>query len=478
MKRLFFLAAVCCLSMITRAHIVLPSFFSDNMVLQQKSTVKIWGKTEAGKTVTITTSWNQKQATAVAGADGKWQVAVSTPSYGGPYEISLSDGETITLKNILIGDVWVCSGQSNMEMPLAGWGKVENYETEIKNAGYPMIRLLQAKRIASTRPLDDLAIWDGGWQVCSPQSVPEFSSTAYFFAREVYKKTGIPIGLLHTSWGGTIIEAWTSGASLKKFPQFTEAVAKIEAAAPEVKGGDGNRASVLFNAMIHPLIPFRIKGVIWYQGESNADQVEEALLYRKLFPNLINDWRQQWNQPDLPFYFVQLANYSKKGNEAAMAAWPLLREAQRNTLSLPHTGMAVTIDIGNSTDIHPKNKQEVGRRLALAALANTYGKKNEYTGPVLSGQVVKNGGIELTFTHAKGLNSKKGNGILNGFAIAGGDKQFYPADVTIRGKKVFVSSPSVKATPVAVRYAWADDPGADLCNDAGLPASPFRTDDW
>ncbi|WEK37492.1 MAG: sialate O-acetylesterase [Candidatus Pseudobacter hemicellulosilyticus] len=477
MKRLFMLAAACCLAIMTQAKIVLPSVFSDNMVLQQKSTVKIWGKSEAGKTVTVTTSWNQQTATATVDNEGKWQLTVSTPSFGGPYEIVLTDGEPLTLKNILIGDVWVCSGQSNMEMPLAGWGKVDNYEQEIKEASYPQIRLLQAKHMAATRPQDDLVVWEGGWQVCSPQTIPEFSSTAYFFAREIYKKTGVPIGLLHTSWGGTIIEAWTSGGALKKVPQFTDAVAKIEAAAPEVKGNDGNRASVLFNAMIHPIINFRIKGVIWYQGESNADRLEQAQLYRTLFPNMINDWRNQWGQPELPFYFVQLAAFSKKGNESAMAAWPILREAQASALSLPHTGMAVAIDIGHPTDIHPKNKQDVGRRLAYIALAKDYGQKIEYSGPVVKKQVVKFNTIELTFDHAKGLDLRTSSGIAKGWLIAGADQQFHPAEVSIKGNKITVHSTNV-SLPAAVRYAWADDPDVNLYNKAGLPASPFRTDKW
>lgn len=472
-KMLCFLLGMFFFSAAVHAHIVLPSVFSDNMVLQQKSKVKIWGKTEPGKTVTVSNTWDKRNYTVTAAATGSWIVSIATPVYGGPYELVISDGEPVTLKNILIGDVWVCSGQSNMEMPLAGWGKVLDYEQEIKAADYPGIRLLQARQTASTRPLNDLVLANGGWQVCSPQSIPDFSSTAYFFAREIHKKTGIPIGLVHTSWGGTYIEAWTGGEALKKLPAYADGVEKIEKAEPAVDHTDGNRPSVLFNAMIHPILSFGIKGVIWYQGEANADRGPAD--YYTLFPTMINNWRQRWGY-DFPFYFVQLANFMKKEPQPGPADWAVIRDAQRQALSLPNTGMAVTTDIGDENDIHPKNKQEVGRRLALIALSEIYNRKLVYSGPVLKSKSVNGDQVVLRFSSADGLRAKGGQS-PTGFAVAGADRQFYWAVAKIEGTKVILHSDKV-ANPVAVRYGWANNPDANLMNAAGLPASPFRTDTW
>jgi sialate O-acetylesterase len=618
------------------------------MVLQQKTNAAIWGKATAGKAVKITVSWNKINYGAIADANGNWKIKVATPGYGGPYSITISDGELLVLNNVLIGDVWICSGQSNMEMPLAGWGKILNNEKEIADAKFPNIRLLQADHITSNFPINDAKVANGGWQECSPKYIAEFSSTAYFFAREVYEKTKIPIGLIHTSWGGTIAEAWTSAESLKKMADFSAAVDKIQKSAknpstisyeeklqnwlkmttekdsgyqageakwalaetanwksmtlptlwedaalknfdgivwftkkvniPEnwktngaklnlgtiddnditfvngVKvgeavgynvgrtyaipanllkagentitvrvfdsgGGGGiygdakdlslinstaekislsgdwkykvgldfknveakpyeengpNRPTVLYNAMIHPYLQFSIKGAIWYQGESNADR---AYQYRELFPVMIKDWRQKWGQGDFPFYFVQLANFMQVDNTPAESAWAELREAQQKTLALPNTGMATIIDIGDAKDIHPKNKQEVGRRLALIALAKTYGQKINYSGPVYQSNKVEGKQIRLTFGNTEnGLKSKDG-AALTGFAIAGADKKFYWAKATIQGNQIVVSSDQV-ANPVAVRYAWGNNPVANLISNDGLPASPFRTDTW
>ncbi|MHA4894872.1 sialate O-acetylesterase [Pedobacter sp. PWIIR3] len=633
-----------------QAKVTLPSIFSDNMVFQQKSAARFWGSTDAGKTVKVTSSWSKAAVSAVAGADGKFMITVPTPAFGGPYTVTISDGDVTTLNNILLGEVWVCSGQSNMEMPLAGWGKINNYEEEIKNANYPKIRLLQGDHVTSNSPLPEAKVWAGGWKICSPESVPEFSSVAYFFAREIFKKTGIPIGLIHTSWGGTIAEAWTSAATLKTMPDFVAAVNKIESAAKgttgptmeqqmatwanmvntadagfkagtagwaetglddsswktmtlpasweesgmpnfdgimwfrktiiipsawagkelklnlgviddnditfvngvkvgetigygnkrvytipaaQVKegaltivvrvtdtggggglyGGDNvitvssasgetqslagawkykkglnfkdvapmpsanegpNRTTVLYNAMINPYLNYPIKGAIWYQGESNADRANQ---YRTLFPTMIQDWRKSWNQPDFPFYFVQLANFMKVDAEPIPSAWAELRDAQRQTLSLPNTGMAVAIDIGDGPDIHPKNKQEVGRRLALIALAKNYGIKTAYTGPVYKSASTVGKTMVLTFTGAEGGLKAKDGGELKGFAIAGADQKFHWATATIKGNQIVVSSPDV-ANPTSVRYAWANNPVCNLVDGTGLPASPFKTDTW
>lgn len=628
------------------AAVTLPTFFTSNMVLQQKSSVPFWGKSTAAK-VTVTTSWNNKTYTATT-KNGAWNVALATPAFGGPYTITVNDGDTLVLNNILIGEVWLCSGQSNMEMPLDGWGKVNNYKEEIKNADYPQIRLLQAEHVDSAVPLETLKVQNGGWQVCSPATVAEFSSTAYFFARKVYNETKVPIGLLHSSWGGTVAEAWTSAGALKTMGDF-DAVLKEMASGPgeeelqkkydaDIKvwnaqldkadkglkgttavfagagfddsgwkpmelpnlwesdalsgfdgvvwfrktvtlpdsfagndavlqfyaddddkvwvngtyigstvgynlkrkytipgnvlkkggntitirvfdgtGGGGiygnqddifllsgnntfslagswkyavgadvknlpaapylpqgqNRPTALYNAMIHPLQKYKIAGVIWYQGESNADRAKQ---YQTLFPILIKDWREKFGNKNLPFYFVQLANYMQVNNQPGPSAWAELREAQLKTLSVANTGMAVTTDIGDAQDIHPKNKQDVGERLARIALAKTYGKNIAYSGPVYASHKVNGTTIIVQFEHDKGLKAANGTA-LKGFAVAGKDQKFYWAEAKIEGGKVVVSSAQVP-NPVAVRYNWADNPQGNLFNGSGLPASPFRTDAW
>ncbi len=459
----------------SEAKVVLPSIFTDNLVLQQKSNTLIWGSAEIGKSISIKTSWNNKEYKSIADKNGEWEIKVNTPSYGGPYSIQISDGDVTQLNNILIGEVWLCSGQSNMEMPLAGWGQVINYEKEISEANYPQIRLLQAKKNTSNSPLLNVELDNAGWQECAPESVSNFSAVAYFFAREIYKKTGIPIGLIHTSWGGTVAQAWVSGPSLETMPDFVDAVNQIEqtgGAAKEGEKQEPNRATVLFNAMIHPFIKYNIKGAIWYQGESNANK---AAQYQTLFPLLIKDWRKQWNNNHLPFYFVQLANFMDKDEQPAFKSdWAELREAQYKTLSLANTGMAVSIDIGDAKDIHPKNKQEVGRRLALIALNKNYKQKNVYSGPLLKSYKIKGNKVSLTFDHADGLQAK-GQNALSGFAVAGEDNKFYWADAVIEGNTVVVTSKEV-LNPVHIRYGWGNNPECNLYNGADLPAAPFRTD--
>ncbi|WP_234994517.1 sialate O-acetylesterase [Pedobacter caeni] len=648
-KKLLSIIVMLCISGFAQAKVKLPAVFSDYMVFQQKTKAAVWGKADPGKTITISTTWSRARYTSKADELGNWKILVSTPSYGGPYAMTISDGEPLILMNILIGEVWVCSGQSNMEMPLAGWGKINNYEQEIADAKYPEIRLLQVDHVTSNTPLDDARVANSGWKLCIPQFVPEFSAVAYFFAREIYNKTKVPIGLIHTSWGGTIAEAWTSAATLKTIPDFVEAVNKIEnegkdktgtsyeqqlaswqkivlekdagmigskpawiassldvsswktmslpseweqagmpgfdgvvwfrknitipqawegkeltinlgtiddnditfldgekigetegynkprsytIPANKVKAGtfalvvrvfdgaggggiygnkevislvseggsrislDGdwqykvglnlkdiapapasntgpNRTTVLYNAMIHPFLQFPIKGAIWYQGESNVDR---AYQYRTLFPAMIKDWRKQWGVGDFPFYFVQLANFMQVDAVPVASAWAELRDAQRQTLSLPNTGMAVSIDIGDGADIHPKNKQDIGKRLALIALAKTYGVNVPYTGPVYQSAKIESGTVKLNFTAAEGLKTSDG-AELKGFAIAGSDQKFHWAKAEIKGNQIVVSSTEV-TNPVAVRYAWGNNPVCNLVNGAALPASPFRTDSW
>jgi len=641
--------AVLCLAMLSlplQAKITLPSVFMDNMVLQQKRTVPIYGtSSKPGETISLKASWNNKVLRSQVAADGQWSIALETPSFGGPYSIELSDGEALTLNNVLIGDVWFCSGQSNMEMPLAGWGKVQNYEEEIRTADYPNIRFLQVKQETNNRPQEQATLLWGGWQAVSPTSIPEFSATAYFFAREVYKQTGVPIGLIHASWGGTIIEAWMSKEALKPFPAYSKTIDRMlskTAAAdferelaqwkqtvidkdkgqardglgwlaanvnttdwktmtlpahfdkdvfPNLNGivyfrkvvklpvgwkgkelklslgpiddndvtyvngvkvgetmgyttdrnyvipnaqtnadelhiaiqvfdgaGEGgiygnadqlkliapngeeyslagdwlcqvgvdfkdldkmpqgnegaNRPTVLYNAMVQPFVDFKIAGFLWYQGEANTDNPN---LYRQLLPSLISDWRMKWQDQKLPFYLVQLANFKPTDTPIADDNWPKLRDAQLAATAIPGVEMAVIADIGEAHDIHPKNKQDVGKRLAWIALHNYYKKEVAFSGPKLLKSTINNGQITLLFKPmAKELVAKDltSTANLTGFSIAGADQVYYPAKAKLVRNTVILSSEHV-VKPVSARYGWADNPILSLYNDAGLPASPF-----
>ena len=485
------------------AAVTVPSIIGDHMVLQQGMKAPIWGKADPTEAVTVKIGDCEEKA--VADAEGRWQVALSKLKAGGPFEMTIAgESNTITVSDILVGEVWVGSGQSNMAMAVRS---CNNADQEIAEAGFPSIRLFSVERKVSGEPVDDCV---GAWTACTPETVPGFSAALYFFGRELHKELDVPLGLVHTSWGGTPAEAWTSYPSLEANPEFKpildrweniianypatlkayEAkVAEWKKAAEKAKAdgkpapkkprttvgpGHPHRAAGLFNGMIAPILPYAIQGAIWYQGESNASR---AYQYRALFPAMIEDWREAWDQGPFPFLFVQLANFRAVEPEPAESDWAELREAQTMTLSLKNTGMAVIIDIGEAEDIHPKNKQDVGKRLALAALAETYDKEIPYSGPIYKSMKVKDGEVELKFDHTDGGLVAKGGEALKGFAIAGADKKFVWADAVIDGKKVVVSSDQVPE-PVAVRYAWAINPVCNLYNGAALPASPFRTDDW
>ncbi len=628
-------------------NIELQPLFSDNMVVQQNSDVPIWGT--CNPRGEIIAQFREQRRSTLADKDGNWRLNVPTSAAGGPFELKIMGQDTITFRNVMVGEVWLCSGQSNMKMPLAGWGKVLNYEQEIAEANYPNIRLFTVEQKTSFEPLKDIPA--DGWVECSPATIAEFSSTAYFFGRHLFEKLNIPIGLIHSAWGGTYVEAWTSSDALKNISEFSKVVdfmqdsvatpeqmeknyqqqlsewfsvankvdpgmipgqtnftdpALVDTAwktmdipnawenaglenfdgvvwfrknvtiPPSFFGGEitlkfgriddinttylngteigftdrysrtreysvpdsvlqigenlitlrvidtqglgGLRGSAnqywlvastgdsislagewryrqaisfeklpswpytpegpnfptaLYNAMINPLVPYAIRGVIWYQGESNASR---AYQYRTLFPTMINDWRLKWGEGNFPFLFVQLANYMEQQTEPVDDAWAELREAQLMTLALPNTGMAVTIDIGDADDIHPKNKQEVGRRLALLALDNVYNKNIVSSGPIYDSMTISDSTIYLTFKHADGGLTAKGDSLV-GFSIAGDDQQFHRAEAKIVGDSIMVTSPMVP-NPVAVRYAWASNPIANLYNQVGLPASPFRTDNW
>lgn len=636
------------------ANIGLPILFSDHMVLQQDINVPIWGTADPKGVVTV--EFIDQKVRALSTDTGEWKVLLKPLKAGGPYELKITGEDTHVIRDVLVGEVWLGSGQSNMEMPLAGWGKVKNYEKEIAEASYPDIRLFQVNHKMSLKPEKEVP--SNGWRVCTPESIPDFSSTAYFFGRMLHKKLGVPIGLIHSSWGGTIIEAWMSPESLNPVSGFHQRFAKLASIAEALQkqsaiptdddlfdlimkqwqgeipkmdrglndpagnwasceldtenwntmmlpnswedeglpgldgivwfrkkvdipnswigkdlilnisavddidetyfngvqigrtegwdaprsypvpkdlikaglnviairvrdnvGGGGiwgdpalfnlslsgqtsiplaglweyrigldwnelstpalnpynpNFPTLLSNGMIEPLIPYAIRGVIWYQGEANTGS---AYQYRDLFPRLIRDWRKRWNQGNFPFLFVQLANFMPVEDQPGENSWAELREAQLLTLSEPHTGMAVAIDIGDANDIHPKNKQEVSRRLALNALTIAYKQDVVASGPIYQSMQIENEKIRLTFSNiADGLVIKNGEN-LKGFAIAGEDHVFRWAEAAIDGDTVVLWHPQIEE-PVAARYAWASNPICNLYNSAGLPASPFRTDDW
>jgi sialate O-acetylesterase len=641
----------------SRADVRVPSLIGDHMVLQQGRKVRVWGTAEPGERVTVT--FNGNAARAVADERGRWQVFVGPFKAGGPFEMTVSGKNILTFRDVLVGELWVCSGQSNMEWPLAN---AQDGAREVAQADYPEIHLFTVSKKTSATPLEDV---EGRWVVTKPQTVAQFSAVGYFFGRELYRRLKVPVGLIHTSWGGTPAEAWTSRDALAAEPAFKPMLNRFDAELKDLPrlqseyerarvewgrryvtqdagnkgeamgyadparefadwrrmrvpqawesagldvdgsvwfrrevsvpaawagrdltlslgaiddfdttyfdgvrvgatgeetpnswtvprryrvpgslvragrnviavrvfdrvGGGGfvggemwlapesaaktealpldgdwyykeestvpsrridysrqpqppgpanqNNPTVLYNAMLAPLLPYTIRGAVWYQGESNAGR---AYQYRTLFPTMIRDWRARWGEGDFPFYFVQLPNWQPIKPEPSESEWAELREAQLMALRLPHTGMAVAIDLGSPEELHPRNKLPVALRLARWALAETYGQKLEESGPLYRAYTIEGDKVRVRFTHAKGLQTMPGDkpALLKGFAIAGADHKFVWADARIEGETVVVWSKSI-TRPLAVRYDWADSPDGNLYNSAGLPASPFRTDDW
>lgn len=486
------------------ADVKLPAIISDHMVLQQDTPANVWGWADPGERVTV--KFADKSAETVTAPDGKWSAKLSGLKAGMTGELQIAGKNSLTVKDVLVGEVWVCSGQSNMEWIVRN---ALNPQEEAAAANFPQIRMFTVQKASKLEPQKDCL---GRWDVCSPQTVSSFSAVGYFFGRKLNQTLQQPIGLIHTSWGGTPAEFWTPEPVLGADPDFKpifttweqkktnypkakadydaamekwreeEKAAKAEGKevprpprAPQ--GGDAFGApACLYNAMIEPLVPYTVRGAIWYQGEANAGN---GKLYQKLFPTMIQSWRKAWGI-EMPFLFVQLANFNARGvaptGNPEDSQWAELREAQAMTLELPRTGMAVAIDIGEATDIHPKNKQEVGRRLALIAEATVYFKDQEYSGPLFSGAQMEDGKVRLSFRHSEGLKASDG-GKLKGFAIAGADKKWVWGDATIEGDHVVISNSQV-TEPVAVRYNWADNPSGNLVNGTGLPASPFRSDEW
>jgi sialate O-acetylesterase len=625
------------------ANITMPKIFGDNMVLQRNKLIHVWGWASSNEKVNV--QFNKQIKNTKTDKAGKWNITLDAEEAGGPYQLIIKGKNQVLFNNILVGEVWVCSGQSNMEMPIAGWGKINNYIQEIKDANYPAIRQFDIPNTTSAVPKEDIA--GGEWKVCNSENAGEFSATAYFFARELYNKLKVPVGIINSTWGGTQIESWISLQAFDQSDEFkniTEVmksgdmpaiiqkrnearlknIEKIVGTANnssniaewrnenfddskwalmkvpgvwesqgmadldgvvwfrktvEIKNEDagktalielskiddmdetyingvkigamnnwdderrytipsgilkagkntivvkitdngggggfyGNPADIklsidnhtialtgewkykvesvlkpsstigpndypciLFNAMIHPITSYTIKGFLWYQGESNE---ERAYQYRKAFPLMITDWRKQWNEPALPFYFVQLSTFgSANANSNNGSKWGELRESQTATLSLPNTAMAVTTDIGNPSDIHPKNKQDVGKRLAAIALHNLYAQQGVYTGPAYQSMKIQGDKISISFSNTdSGWFVKDKYGYIKGFEIAGEDKKFQFAKALVDGNNIIVFQESIQH-PVAVRYNWADDASeGNLFNSNYFPAAPFRTDNW
>lgn len=635
-----FLACSCLFLMKLNATVRLPHLFSDHMIIQRDRPVKIWGWAERNETVEV--SFDNQIKKTKANRSGSWTLSFDQLSFGGPYTMVIKgENNQITLKDIYIGEVWVCSGQSNMEMPVHGWASVYNYQEEIENAEYPLIRMFNVAKKMDVHPRNDC---DGKWMVCSPQSVADFSATAYFYAQKLNKELNMPIGIINASWGGTEIESWiptdayqslpkhfneryknikitdfdsfakenennkvlylaamesdpgikeewynplidVSSWSKMQIPQFWESIIgnvdgivwfrrafilpvgeekhhavihlgpiddddvvwingkkvgethgyatkriydippgllkkgenTVVVKVSDYSGGGGiygnanelyiktsegnyplsgewlykpsvtnkkfNYVDVspnmyyglLYNAMINPLISFPVKGVVWYQGESNVGRAND---YNVLFPTMINAWRAKW-EDELPFYWVQLANYGAKDAMPQKSEWAELREAQAMALVLPQTGQAVITDIGDADDLHPRNKQEVGLRLALIALNKSYGIKDVVcSGPIFKSMNIVGNKMYIEYDQiGKGLLVKNKYGYIEGFAVAGADRRFEWAKAYLDGNKIVVFADNI-AHPVAVRYSWSDNPDVNLFNENGLPAVPFRTDDW
>lgn len=441
------------------ANVKPSSLFSDNAVLQQGMPVPVWGEARSGEKVSVTIQGKTASATSEG---GKWMVRLRPLKAGGPFTMTIKGDNTIELRNVLVGEVWIASGQSNMQMSVASSA---NAQDTIANSADPMVHLITIPRQGTDEPLSNV---NAQWVECGPRTTPDFSAVAYFFGRDLRKARDVPIGLISTNYGGTPAEAWTRRGALEEVPELKH----------YVTGGNGRRdpgrPMALYNAMIAPVIPYAIKGAIWYQGESNADRAWE---YRTLFTTMIRNWRTDWGQGDFPFFTVQLAPFMKINPEPMDSAWAELRDAQLySTVALPKAGMAVITDVGEENDIHPKKKGPVGARLALAARAIAYGERIEYSGPAYESIRVDGNRIRLRFRHAHGMRAT-GGGDLKGFTIAGADRKFHNAVAVIERGQVFVTSQSVPE-PVAVRYGWANFPVVNLENDSGLPASPFRTDDW
>lgn len=470
MKLKLILFLILC-SSIASATVKPASIFTDHMVLQQQSNVSIWGWAKPASKVKIVTSWNKSSYTVSSDQAGKWKVKVATPSAGGPYEIELNDGEKLVLKDILIGEVWFCGGQSNMEMPMKGFKSqpvIGSNEVILKSSN-PNIRLYTVPRSSITERQDNSK--PSLWKLAEPESVSNFSATAYYFGSLLSEMLHLPVGLINDSYGGSSIEAWMSPEDLKPFTEV-----KIPSKGDSIKEVS-RTPTTLYNGMLYPVIGYGIKGAIWYQGESNYERPQR---YEDLFPAMVSSWRQHWDNGEFPFYYAQIApyNYSLIAKPGTNYNSAYLRDAQRKSLSkIPNSGMAVLMDIGEESSIHPANKKQGGQRLAYIALAQNYGIKGfGALSPSYESLSIEKNTATLKFQNVPNGLTSFGKA-LSLFEIAGADHKFYPAKATIKGSSIAVSAEEVKA-PVAVRYAFKDFVTGDLFGNDGLPVSSFRTDNW
>jgi sialate O-acetylesterase len=488
--------------------------FGDNMVLQREKPIPVWGWADSGQAIKVTLEG--KSTEAKADKNGKWLVELEPMSAGGPYELTVAGKKEISFANVMVGEVWLCSGQSNMAMTVQ---RSQDFDNEKELADLPDVRMMTVDRVTSPNVKDDCA---GSWTVASPKTVGNFSATAWFFGQKLHQELGVPVGLINSSWGGTDVAAWTSSDAQKQHEVLAEKMLAFDKsgesydaaqaksnfelaikrweekkAAGEKPGRkprlrtdpmvNQNRPSNLFNSMIHPLIPYGIRGAIWYQGERNSKSIAAGQLYALQLKTMITDWRKRWSVGDFPFITVQLPNFRKATDQPVQnTGWVLVRESQKRSLSLKNTGLVVTTDVGMANDIHPKNKQAVGTRLALWALGATYKKDILYSGPEVGfvqfamASDTRNGRCTiLPVNIGEGLMTNDGSEEMKGFAIAGEDGVFYKAKAFFSNKnrKLNVSSDEVE-DPVAVRYNWADNPVGNVVNSAGLPMGPFRTDSW
>lgn len=478
---LMFIMIIACMFVSTVIASVRPSkLFSDGAILQRGMPVPVWGDADEGERVTVEF---QKQKVSTVARNGQWMIKLKPLSAGGPFEMEITGKNTIKLHNIMVGEVWIASGQSNMQMQLH---ITEHAARDIADSKDLQLRFFTAPINAAETPIRDFItdknaypyhdmyrLFSGGpktvtaqWESASPSTSGEFSAVAYYFAKELRKYLNMPVGIINASLGATFAETWTDSTALKSLSEM-QMMSDPSVPTP-------NHPSALYNGMISPIQPFAIRGVIWYQGESNAGLANE---YRTLFPAMIGGWRREWNEDDFSFLFVQIAPFQKPQPIPTESAWANLREAQLITsLKVPNTAMTVITDAGSITEIHPLTKQIVGLRLSLAARAIAYGEQIEYSGPIFKSMITKGNRVVLSFDHAgSGLMAKDGD--LRGFSIAGDDRQFVWAEASIQGDKVVVSNPLVEH-PTVVRYGWADFPEVNLYNKDGLPASPFSTEDF
>jgi sialate O-acetylesterase len=502
----FVYEAACAAMMITAvagAQVMPNALFSDHAVLQSGMDVPVWGMAAPGEKVTVSVDGRKESAT--ADAAGKWMVRLKKLKAGGPFEMTIvgigAGEEPIVVKDVLVGEVWLGSGQSNMVFNVSKKGHppygLMDEEKEIAAANYPEVRMFTVKDTKSYDPQTDVR---GEWKVCSPETVPDFSAVGYLFARDLNQALKTPVGIVLAAYGASTAEAWLPREAMMHDAQLKPMIDRFDARenyfrempgasdvdappAPQTLNArpgrpgplrdpvqDQHQPTVLWNGEIAPIVPYAIRGAIWYQGESIVDGPAGLMRYSHAMETLVREWRAAWGEGDFPFFAVQLPPLKNVSNN------PLVREQQAKILSVPNTGLAVTLDIGDPTNVHPKNKEPLGVRLTDLALAKAYGKKIEFSGPVYAGMKVEGNAIRVKFTHADGLAGK--DGPLKWFQIAGADEKFVDADAKVDGDSVFVSSPDVTA-PVAVRYAWDNYPDtANLVNGAGLPAGPFRTDDW